>query len=190
MKFNEEKIKKKLSNVPEENRVWIYNAEIIIEFLNHVFIPTPYFFRPEVKSLPGGEQLTKQHLQPGADKKFSMSAKQLYEKYMWYRENMGYTTPIESYFKFKVIFNKLRCYKNGWEFFKFRRGTDQDVWFGPLLTREEAGREVSEKFPIPQTNVAAGQVDVSLQDLESEPQKTINPQTEIKHLDEGQYISE
>ena len=190
MKFKEENIQKKLASVPEENRVWIYNAAMVLEFLNKNFIPTQYFFQPEVKEIRGGEALTKNHLQLGCDRKFSMSVNDLYKKYMWYRDTMGYTSPIESFFKFKVMLNKMRFYKNGWEFFKHRRGTDQEIWFGPLLTREQAGKEISDSFPIPQTNVAAGQVDVSLQDLESEPKKIISPESEIKKLDEGQYITE
>lgn len=189
MRINQENISKKLAKTPPEKRVWIYNASIILEFLNHIFIPTRHFLADQKKAMVAG-QLDRRDYVVGFEKDYSMRAADLYNKYLWYRENKDYTSPIETLFKFKVILNKMRWYKNGWEFTKLRRGRDQDVYFAPLLAREKAPDEVRLLYPVPETNVEAGKVDVELEDLESEPQKIINPESEIKKLDEGQYINE
>ena len=178
-----------MRGVPLKDRVWVYDGTIIIEWLSATFVPTKFFLREGV-IISSGQELAKTDLRPGEDRKFAIKVSELYEKYLWYREQKGYTSPIESRFKFKVILNKLRLIKNGWQLFKFRRGTDQDVYFGPLLPRTHVAPEVQAAFPVAETNLSAGQVDVSLQDLESEPQKPTTPQSEIKDLGEGKFISE
>lgn len=168
MKTNEYTVEKRLGRVPEHHRVFIYNAEIVIEFLNHTFMPTRYFLKPGAELGPAID-LDESHLaDPDALDEQLLDLKTLYDYYRLFREAKAYTAEIETEFKFKVILGKMRLLKNGWEFFRIRKGRGQTVFYAPLVLRAKVPTETREQYPIVKTNVSEGQVPTELQDFQEE----------------------
>ncbi len=171
MKTNPENISQKLKNVPVEKRVWIYNADIIIEFLNSTFMPTKFFLKNEGMSVAPGKQLVFEDFNPGAfeAETVRITMTDLYKYYLMFRQNKDYTSEIETKFKFQVIIKKLRYYKNGWEFIVTRFTRNQILIVYPALLRIKATSEDRAKYPVSrEQDVVSAQVDVAFNDLQEE----------------------
>ena len=168
MKINEFTVEKRLKRVAEEHRVFIYNAEIVIEFLNYTFMPTRFFLKPDAELGPAIDLEEKHLTDPDALGDQLLDVNTLYEYYRLFREAKSYTAEIETLFKFKVILGKMRLLKNGWEFFRIRKGRAQIVSYAPLVLRAKVPVEIRDQYPIIKTNVAEGQVPTDLEDFQEE----------------------
>lgn len=167
MNYDPEKTNENLQGVPMKNRVFIYNAEIIIEFLNKTFMPTPYFLNMNgLNELMPGVDIEPKHLKdPKVLEEERFTIGDLYEFYKLYRQQVDYTTPIESRYKFSVILKKLSLRRNGWKF-RFRRYTRaQLVYVAPAQLRARVPLEIRQAFPPGGCDVSAGQVEVPLEDM-------------------------
>lgn len=171
MRINEKRTMQRLRGVEQSKRVFIYNADIIIEFLNGTFVPTKAFLTDQ-KWAETLEPLDKYKFHGQKIDDYCMPMKELYELYRIYREQMPYTSQIESFFKFKIIIGKLRIRKNGWEILRFRRGAKQLLIAGPLLLRTKVNPEDLAAYPIPTTTVDKGQVEYEVKDMYPEEGNT------------------
>lgn len=161
MKHNPDTTKKRLSGVPYKDRVFVYNASIIIEFLNRTFMPLPYFVPVEKIAAKNGKPLGKLDLLMGPydEKEHRGPMKDLYDLYLLYRQQAPYSSPVESRFQFSIIVRRMLYLKNGWQFMVRRTSRSQVVTVAPLLIRSQAPVESQRAFPAPATNVVAGQVE-------------------------------
>lgn len=160
-------INETLSGVPIEKRVFIYDATIIIEFLQSTFMPLPYHITPDaLKSVGAGHELSKKDLKDSSkyDALF-LSLYKLYEYYQAFREHRPYTTPIESRYKFSIIIKKLLLPKNGWQFEVRRVGRAQLIYVGPCELRAQATPEMRQLYPVP-SQVKVETVNVGTKDLQ------------------------
>ena len=105
MKYDPKKIKEKLKHVPMEKRVWIYNADIIMEFLDQTFMPTAYFLKPTFNPRPGKKIEASEFYSP-ENLDYEMTFEDLYKIYLTFRNYKNYTSEIESWYKFSIIINK------------------------------------------------------------------------------------
>lgn len=166
MRFDPEKVNKRLAGLPQDKRVWIYNADIILEFLNETFVPTQTFLREGAKILVG-ETLNFSHLKDGKKvvTEQMMKADDLYDLYIMFRNHKDYTAEIETRFKFSTILGKMRLYKNGWEFLKRRSTRRQTIVIGPLVMRSRA-EDKTTLAPVAKTDLSKAQVEVTKEDFE------------------------
>lgn len=168
MKYNPEKVKERLKFTPMEKRVWIYNADIIMEFLEQTFMPTSYFLKPTCNPKPGKKIDAENFYIPEEVKEFEteMMFDDLYKTYLTFRNYKKYTSEIESRYKFGIIIGKLRFYKNGWELMKVRRGRKQTIIVYPLVLRVKVSEHTRAQYPIQKPNILKAQVEVDSDDLE------------------------
>ncbi len=147
MKINKDRTKERLDGVPESERVFIYDAGLIIKFLSETFMP-PAAFLPEGYKVPKSLQIEDRgFLERG--KKDSMPISHLYEVYQLWREQKDYTRDVETKYIFSLIVKRLRFYRNGWEFNIFRRGTAQIWHAGPLVFRKDVSPAERERYSVP-----------------------------------------
>lgn len=169
MNINHEKTQERIKNIPPENRVFIYDAEIILEFLKQTFIPTHFFLKSDPKIGLSGKVLEQTDFKEDYEfANFSLPLETLYEYYLLFREQKDYTAPVETKFKFNLIISKLRYNKNGWEFIRRRHTRNQIPTAYPFLLRVRANDEIREKYPVNYTNktdVESSQVDVQYSDV-------------------------
>ena len=167
MRYDPNKTSERLKGVPVQDRVFIYNAAIIIEFLNNTLMPTAYFLKPEeLHKIGPGQDFKPEHMKDPKDlNEFAFSLGDLYGFYKLYRQQKDYTAPIESRYKFSVILKKLSLHKNGWKFNTKRVGRAQIVYFSPALLRAKVDPEIKKMWPPGQTNILEGQVEVSPKDM-------------------------
>lgn len=169
MNINEEKIEDKVKNIPPENRVFIYNAEIILDFLRQTFIPTHFFLKSDPKIGLGGKVLTKNDFKDEmVFESFNLELETLYEYYLLFRQQKDYTSPVETKFRFCLIISKLRYFRNGWEFLIKRYTRNQIRVAYPLQLRVRANQDIRDKYPVNYTtknNVESEQVDVEMEDI-------------------------
>lgn len=145
MKYNIENAKKRLESVPKAAQVWIYNADIIIEFLNSTLMPTNYFLKHKgLGLLPGNLVPLNEYTRLNDE----ITMEQLYKFYLMFREQHDYTSPIETKFKFSIIIKKLRFYKNNWEFVVGRKGRRQVVTVAPALLRSDLTDREKIDYPV------------------------------------------
>jgi hypothetical protein len=168
MRHNEEGTKKRLDGVPINNRVFIYNAQIIIEFLNATFMPTHFFFHEQGMKIftPGGSLKPEMMKDPKVfeDEKYTLG--EMYEFYKLYRQQKDYTSLIETRYKFSIILRKLDLLKNGWQF-NFRRQTRaQFVYFAPVQLRVKVPLEIRKLYPCGLIDLNEGQVEVKPEDYD------------------------
>lgn len=142
-----EKRRKVLQNVSIENRVWIYDASIILEFLRSTFMPTSYFVKDDYVNGDFTPHIDRHFKQP-LTKKSYLSIVQAYEYYLMFRQQRPYTSEIETRFKFGVILKKLSLRQHGWLIEKRRFGREQVVMVGPLMLRVQASPEDRTRFPV------------------------------------------
>lgn len=175
MRYNPENTDKRLASVPQDKRVWIYNGDLILEFLNETFVPIQHFLRDDAKILTG-ETLSFEHFKNGHEvvSKHMMKLDELYDLYVMFRNYKDYTAPIETRFKFGTIIGKMRLYKNGWEFLKRRSTRRQTIVVGPLLLRSRV-EDKKDLPPVEKTNLSKAQVEVTKEDLEPTPPENIEP---------------
>lgn len=167
MRFNQDKTNDRLSGVPLKDRVFIYNAAIIIEFLNETLMPLSFFLKPEIiVDLPSRDLDKKDFKNPEDFNEQRISMKDLYEFYKLFRQQKEYTAPIESYYKFSVIVKKVSFKRNGWRFIVRRHGRDQTVMVAPAQLRVRVPLEVRKLFPPPIVNLSEAQVETSIDDDE------------------------
>lgn len=166
MKYNPEKTAERLHGVPLENRAFIYDATIIIEFLNQTFMPVSYFLSPKgYKDIAGVNPFEKENFKESDTlEKHRESVGTVYDWYKLFREQRDYTAPIESRYKFQVILKKLNFSKNGWCFDVKRVGRAQIIYFAPMMLRARAPKEHKEMFPPMKSKLEETPVEVSAAD--------------------------
>lgn len=158
MKITDETTRERLKDVPIEKRVFIYNADIILEFFRETFVPIKYFIKKE-SSLKPGQQIIGHITDVG--EKSAMTLNDLYEMYLLFRNHKPYTADIETKYKFSIIVRNMRWYKNEWEFIVKRRGREQEIVVYPLMLRTRL-QQIITKEPV---NLSNAQVEVELKDL-------------------------
>jgi hypothetical protein len=169
MKINEAKTKDRLKGVAMENRVWIYDATLMIKFLNETFMPTKMFLVGDGIGIQPGQSIRVTSLKDRSIlDDYQMSFEEIYQFYLMYRDQHSYTNPIETRYKFKMLLNKMKLYKNNWEFIRMRRGREQKVFFAPVMLRSKASLELRTTYPVPKINLSEAQIPVEMQDLQSE----------------------
>lgn len=143
-------IEEKLSGVPMQKRVFLYDASIIIEFLNATYMPMSYLLTPEaMKRLGADSYIRKSDMKdPSKYGELFVSLYQLYEFYKKFREARSYTFPIESKYKFSIIIKKILLPKNGWQFEVKRVGRAQLIYVGPMELRVKVPLEIRELYPV------------------------------------------
>lgn len=182
MKYDPEKTQERLRNIPLKDRVFIYNAAIIIEFLNQTFMPTYYFLNEKgIRDLGDGKDLTKFHLKdPNDFYESKMTLGDIYDLYKLFREQQSFTTPLESRYKMSVILKKLNFNKNGWKLTPRRIGNSQLIYFCPVKLRIRVDEEIRKKFPPARMDLEESQVEVKKEDHESE----VGPENDEIHVSE------
>lgn len=170
MRYNPEKTNRRLEGVPMKDRVFIYNAAIIIEFLNQTFMPTAYFLKPEeIANIGPAEDLKPKHMRNPADlEEKKLTVGDLYDYYKLFRQHKDYTAPIESRYKFSVIMKKLGLMKNGWKFNVKRVGRAQLIYLAPAELRVRVDSEIRKAWPPGAINLSGAQVEI-------EPKDTLEP---------------
>lgn len=170
-------INQKLKHVDIKDRVYMYDAGIIIEFLNRTFMPLPYFVKSESLPLIGASVSPRmEHMKD--PKKFLdqfMSVGKIYDFYLMFRQQMDFTTPVETRWRFGLIMKKLLYSKNGWQFSIKRVGRAQIWHAGPVMLRVQASVEDRQNFAVAKTNVLAGQVESSVEDLNGIEEDDMTP---------------
>lgn len=154
-----------------KDRVFIYNASIILEFLKQTLMPTAFFLNSEgFKSLLPGVDIERKHLKNPDDlEKEKFTIGDLYEFYKLFRQQKDYTSEIESRYKFSIILKKLNLIKNGWKF-RFRRvGRAQLVYLSPAQLRVRVPLEIRKLFPPGGMDLDKGQVEIVPEDLSDTP---------------------
>ncbi len=143
-------INKSLAGVPMSKRSYIYDATIIIDFLNATFMPMKYHLTQEAfYRIGGGLFIRKDDLKdPFIYSELFLSLYQMYEYYKMFREHRDYTRTIESRYQFSIIIKKLILSKNGWQFEVKRVGRAQLIYVGPVMLRAKVPTEIRDKYPI------------------------------------------
>lgn len=144
-------INQKLAKVPVNKRVFIYDATLIIEFLNATFMPMEYYFTHEAfYRIGGGSSIKRNDLKnPEKYADSFLSLYQMYEYYKMFRNNKDYTKQIESRYQFSIIIKKLNLSKNRWQFEVKRVGRAQLIYVGPVELRVKVPIEIRKKYPVP-----------------------------------------
>lgn len=167
MNYDQDKTAEKLKHVPVKDRVFIYNATTILEFLNKTFMPTYYFLNQEgAKRMGPGVTIEKRDLNNPDDLdncRFTLG--EIYDFYKMYRQQSDYTSEIESRYKFSIILKKLSYFKNGWKLNTKRVGRAQFVYFSPLLLRIKVPVEVRKDIPPANPDLLKSQVTIEPEDL-------------------------
>lgn len=153
-----------------ENRVWIYNASIILEFLDQTLMPTRMFLKGDGIQVQPGNNISKGDLKDFSIlNDYSMSADELYNLYLLFRESKPYTIEIETKYKFKLILSKVKFFSNGWEFIRMRRGREQVIHFAPVMLRSKASAKLRDQYPpTRKIDLSKGQVPVTMEDLQGD----------------------
>lgn len=170
MKINEEKLRERMKSVKPENRVYIYDAQIIIEFLHATFMPLHYFLNPDgVAALERSVELEKKFFKsPIEFHNKALRIQQMYDYYLLFRQAMPYTAPIETLWRFRIIVKKLRWRNNGWQFGITRRGVDRFWYASPAVLRSSISAEEKMAYPVPGKNVEESQVEMKPEDYKDE----------------------
>lgn len=168
MRYKKDTTNERLRGIPFKDRVFIYNASIILEFLNQTFMPTYYFLTPEgQKDMEAGKDLKKLHFKnPESFDKDRMTLGDIFDLYKMFREQQSFTNPIESRYKLSVILKKLSYIKNGWKFAVKRVGAAQMIYFSPVKIRIHVDLEERKNFPPAKMNLEEGQIEVKKEDHE------------------------
>lgn len=168
----------KLQNVPIENRVHCYDATIIIDFLSRTFMPLPYFVKPDVLQQIGSSK--KPEMQdmknPSNFLDNFIQVSKMYEYYVLFRNQMDYTTPVETSWRFGLIIKKLLYPKNGWQFNVRRSGRAQIWQAGPVMLRVQATAEDKNNFKVAKATVQ--EVEVTPDDMDEEEERILTPDEE------------
>lgn len=151
MRYDKNKTQKRLKGVPIENRSFIYDATILLEFLNQTLMPNSFFETPEGKALL-----------PQA----KISHGDLYDYYKMFRQQKDYTHELESRYKFSVMMSKLLLMKNGWQFERRRIGRGQIVYFSPCILRVKVDTALRKMFPPAKIDMANAVLKVTKEDHE------------------------
>ena len=145
MRIDEEKTQARLRNVPLNERAHVYDAGIIIEFLQKHII-NPKTFLGEI--LPG-EKIKQRDFKNIEDVAgLAVSKGTLYDIYRTWRAQVNYTKKVETLWVFGLILSRLSFQRNGWQFMSFRKGRDQIVYFTPMKARLTAKEEEIIASPI------------------------------------------
>lgn len=161
-------INQKMRGVAKSDRVFIYNAAIIIEFLNSTFMPTVFFLNFEGRSKigPGIEIRPPMMNNPDLLEYHAISIGQMYDYYKMFREQKEYTAEIETRYKFGLIIKKLTFTQNGWQFNVKRKGRAQINMVAPAMLRVKATAEDRSSFPVGEKNLSRGVVEVTPEDFQ------------------------
>lgn len=127
----------RLTHIPMNKRVFIYDAVMILEFLEENFKRTGTLIKPEhVLNIGAHIDIKKFHMEVESDYDSSfMEMKKFYQKYCEWRSIKPYTAPVEKYYRFSLIIKKMLLPKNGWQFTVKRVGRVQLVVVGPLVSK-------------------------------------------------------
>jgi hypothetical protein len=166
MHYKQGKDRPELSLVPLEKRVFIYNALIIIEFLELTFMPTGYFLNSKGRvDVATSKNLEPEYMNdPNVLKNEKYTIGELYDFYKLFRNQKDYTSPVESRFKFGLILKRLDYKKNGWQFISFRKSQAQLVYLSPLLLRVKVPLETRKDYPVGKVDLGEAQVEVTPED--------------------------
>lgn len=171
--------------VPKENRVFIYNASIIIEFLDKTFMPISYFLNtPAMNEIGYGTEIQPKHFKDQKQMEHKMTTGDLYDIYKLFRQQMPYTSEIETFYKFSVIMKKLRYRPNGWQFRVRRTGRAQLIYLSPVLFRVKVDPEIRKAYPPGALNLSAAQISLTPEDHQDDVK--VEPDTN----DSSQYPAE
>lgn len=167
MKQFDEKSQERLEKVPRKNRVYLFNADIIIDFLNQTLMPIHYFVKPEtISKLKPGVPLAKFFMKNENDlEEHRLTIGDLYEYYLLFRQQKDYTTPVETRYKFSVILRKLSFSQNGWQFLLKRYTRAQFIYVSPVQLRVRVPIEIRKNYPPGELIVGKGQIDIEPEDL-------------------------
>lgn len=150
MKISESTLEN-IKHIPLQDRVHIYDASIVIEFLNATFMPTAYCLTVGALS----KAIAGYKLMPGdltdsikGKEDLYISIGKLYEYYSAYRKTKDYTRKIESRYKFSIIMKHLNFNKNGWYLNVKRIGRAQIIYVGPLVFRASVPQIDKERYPV------------------------------------------
>jgi hypothetical protein len=141
--------------------VSVHNASVIIDFLNRTFMPLHYFIIPSVlMKIKTSKDIFKKndYFRPEEFDTARMSMGDLYQIYRIFRQQMDYTSPIESRYKFSRIVTKLQYFKNGWQFSKVRKTKAQLIYLYPVLLRCNVPELIKKDFPADGLNLSKAQV--------------------------------
>lgn len=147
MKLDEKKIKERMESIDPQNRVFIYDASIILEFLRDTYVnPRFYLIDPTLSS----EEVFARSNFKNKDDYIGLSQKRekIYDEYVKWRVNKDYTAPIEASYKFGMILGKMRFARNGWQFNPMRRGLHQVVYITPVRSRNDASVDEWKASPL------------------------------------------
>lgn len=179
MKYNTEKTAERLHGVPLENRVFIYDAAIIIEFLNQTFMPISYFLSPKgYKEIGGTNPFEKENFKdPNTLETYRESIGTIYDWYKMFREQRDYTAPIESRHKFQIILKKMNFNKNNWCFDVKRVTRAQLIYLAPTLLRARVSAEDKAMYPPMKSKLEDTPVEVSVADHNDDDIETDTEET-------------
>ncbi len=142
MRINESKMRIRLSGVPEKYTVFLYDATCIIFFLEARYEP-PHALLLISEIAPYQPYDRDYFKDPQHFKRYRKNAKDLYDEYVQYRTTVPYTIPVESYYTFCMIINRLRFCKNNWQFMKTRITKEQTVVFTPLVPKGQMPKDIT-----------------------------------------------
>lgn len=167
MKISPDSVNKRLQNVPIEKRVFLYDATLVIEYLNSTFMPMSFVLKKEAFTVVGpGNPISAENMNNPdlfTHESAWLSMHKLYEYYCMFRNSRGYTAPVENKYKFGIIIKKLLLPKNGWQFNVKRQGRAQLIIVGPIVLRSAVSPEVRKAYPVPTPKVDT--VEVTPKDL-------------------------
>lgn len=175
MRINKENIDRRLEGIPDNKRSHIYNAMLVLQFLEETFMPLRYFLPKEFKPEP--MRLGEKSMKKISDGK-ALSIGQLYDLYRLWREEKPYTKEIETRYIFGIIIKNLRYYRNGWEFAYYRVGSAQIWHVGPLVMRNQAPLDAQREYKpeVPGAEASSVEADPVSVPEEEIPQIEINPE--------------
>lgn len=160
-------INEKLAHIPMKNRVFQYDATLVIEFLAGTFMPPVYQLKTEALNRIGaGSDIKKEDMkEPEKFGALFISLYDMYNYYAKYREYKGYTAPIESRYKFSLMIKKMLLPKNGWQFAVKRVGRAQLVYVGPCELRANVDAGIKVMYPI-DTPIDSTTVNIGSRDIQ------------------------
>jgi hypothetical protein len=133
MRINPEKTKARQQDVPERDRVYIYDAGLPLKFIRDTFVPTEAYLPPGYRPEPSMQIYTEEFRD--AALKHGMAIAKLYDLYIDWRTKQPFTRPLETRYVFSLIVKRARFYRNGVEFSIYRRGAAQTWTAGPIQYR-------------------------------------------------------
>lgn len=126
----------RLKHVDPQDRVFVYDAGIILEFLRDTYVnPRQFLLLKNVPSEISFEIMKFHFAIPGDHDGRAVARQEMYDEYVKWRFNKNYTTPVEKPYRFFLLLGKMKFAINGWQFKRLRKGISQMVYFTPVVKR-------------------------------------------------------